>query len=202
MIYNCSVPHKNISQWSLDQIDLLTGESIKSFNLSKNPTQNLTNILILNGTLKYGVYRFFYNFTLVTNDETAEPFTATVIQYVRVVPTGFIVSGFPVTFFEMPQTIYTVGPFDSLSFIPAFYSYDADVLVNEKALYYKFYCQLVDANELSNSNSNSSNMTTELYRIDHKNELTPEQLSAEDTCFKSSGNLSKSLIIMNPLFKF
>lgn len=123
---------------------------------------------------------------MVTIDETVSPFIATVTQYVRVVPTGFIVSGFPVSFYEIPETYSEPLPFDTVSFIPAFYSYDTDALVNEKTLYYKFYCMLVDMNAPVNA---TANITNELYYINPKSDLTPEQLEADDTCFKNEGKI-------------
>jgi len=188
VIFNCSVPLTNVTLWTLTQIDPLTGENIQYFNLTQNPTANKTSILISNGTLKYGLYKFFFNFTLITTDETVDPFVATVTHYIKVVPTGFIVSGYPLPFLSMPTTDYTLGPFDSVSLIPAFYSYDADFLVNRKTLYYKFYCMLADI--VPTANSNNTNITTDLYWMNPNGELTEEQINSDDTCFRSSGKIS------------
>ena len=193
VIYNCSVVHTNLTQWTVSRIDPLTEEILTIYNLTNNPTQNQTSIFFANGTFKYGLYKFFFNFTLITTDETVSPFVATVTHYIKVVPTGFIVSGFPVGFFEMPQTSYTIGPFDSISLVPAFYSYDADALVNQKTLFFKFYCMIADFSGITNT----TNTTSDLYLMNPNGQLTDEQLAAEDTCFKSIGiNFFKIIILL------
>lgn len=187
VIYNCSLPNlTNISAWTVSRADPLTGEVLQTYNLSSSPfaISNKTSIFFSNGTFKYGLYKFFYNFTLITTDETVSPFISTVTHYIKVVPTGFIVSGFPVGFWDMPETSFTFGPFDSLSFVPAFYSYDADFLVNQKTLFFSFYCTIADLNGAS---ANTTNYTSDLYYMNPNGELTDEQLAADDTCFKSTG---------------
>ncbi len=186
IIYNCTVRQTNITQWSLYQYDPLTGERLIQFNLSSNPTSVLPNLNIKNGTLKYGFYEFTLNFTLITTDETVSPFVAILTTYIRVVPTGFIVSGFPIDWGELPMTFFTVSPSDSISFIPAFYSYDTDDLAFGKTLYYQFYCMLVDKIPKTNL---TNNITDELFSVKPNVDLTTDQLNSGDTCFKDPGTL-------------
>ena len=73
----------------------------------------------------------------------------------------------------MPTTDYTLGPFDSVSLIPAFYSYDADFLVNRKALYYNFYCMLADkvpTASINNTNINNLKQTNNKNHNKKKNQ--------------------------------
>lgn len=185
IIYNCSVPLTNISTWTLEEIDPLTNEVLQYINITSNPTANQSNLRVKNGSLKYGLYKFTFNFTIITNDETAAPFISIIYDYIKVVPTGFIVSGFDIAFGDMPITSLNVGPTDTIAFIPAFFSYDSDALSDPKILDYQFYCYLADIDIDLNSNE-TLNFTNSIYWINPNADLTNEQLNAEGSCIKSA----------------
>lgn len=185
---NCSCPYTNISRYTIQEIDPLTEELIRSINITGFPSSNTASLFLPNGTLKYGLYKFTFNFTIITNDETAAPFVSIIDEYIKIVPTGFVVSGFEIVEGEMPQTTFTVSPTDTIAFIPAYFSYDIDGLSDSKSLDYKFYCILVDENyDLINPNI-TLNFTNDLYWISPKDALNREQLEAENTCFKQEGS--------------
>lgn len=171
---------------------------IRNINITSNPTSSLPRILIRNGSLRYGLYKFAFNFTIITNDETAPPYTSVIIDYIRIIPTGFIISGFEIGFAELPQSTLTVNPIDTVALIPAFFSYDVDFLTDSKTLDYLFFCKLVDVDQQIDLNTNhSNNFTNDIYRIFPNVPLTKEQLEAEDTCFKQEGKY----FIINIIFK-
>ncbi len=184
VIYNCSVLHTNISTWTLERIDPLTDETLAYINISRFRGSNTSRLFMPNGTLSYGLYKFTFNFTIITNDETVGPYISTIFDYIRIMPTGFVVSGFNINYGELPQTELVVGPTDTLAFIPAFYSYDSDSLTNPKVLNYEFYCILADLNPAPSASNVSLNFTNDIYWINPNAPLTKEQLDAEDTCFK------------------
>lgn len=183
--YNCSCPNTNISTWTVEEIDQQTGEKIRTVNLYKNPTVKTPDLFIRNGTLKYGLYRFTFNFTIVTNDETAPPFTSIIIEYIKIIPTGFTISGFEIREGDPPKKLVVVSPTDTVAFIPAYFSYDVDRLSDSKQLFYNFYCILVDENYDTLYSNVTLNFTTSLYKINPDQPLTADQLDAEDTCFKT-----------------
>ena len=189
--------HTNISTWTIERIDSLTGELLAYINITKLPTSKTSKLLISNGSLTYGLYKFIFNYTIITNDETVGPYIATTFTYAKIRPTGFIVSGEELDFGEIPGTSYTLSFSDTVAYIPAYFSYDMDALTDQKMLTYNFYCILADINPPT---SNSSiEMTNELYSLLPGKSLTPEQMEAKDTCFKDESKLKIKLI--NQLIK-
>jgi hypothetical protein len=181
--------HTNISTWTLQQVDRLTSEILAYINITKYPTSNTSSLWMPNGTLSYGFYKFTFNYTIITNDETAKPFIATTFTYVRIRPTGLFVSGFGVDWGELPITSFTYSFSDTIALIPAYFSYDMDGLTDQKMLTYNFYCMLDDINHLSTNVSKTFN--TNLYAVKQGEPITPEQMEATDTCFKDESKLLK-----------
>ena len=186
--------HTNISTWTLQQIDPLTEELLAYINITKLPTYNTSNLFMSNGSLTYGLYKFIFNYTIITNDETVGPYIATTFTYVKIRPTGFIVSGSETFYGEVPQTSFTITFSDSVAYIPAYFSYDMDALTDQKVLTYNFYCILADINTLS---SNASvDFSTDLYAVKPSQPITPEQMEAKDTCFKDESKFLKNLYFL------
>lgn len=120
----------------------------------------------------------------MTNDETVGPYIATISTYVKLRPTGFIVSGFDINYGDLPQTVSTVFPTDTVAYVPAYFSYDMDALTDQKTLEYQFFCILADIEAPTQSSNVSLNFATELYSIKNGKPITLDQFESPDTCFK------------------
>ena len=160
-----------LSQWSINKINSSTGQTIQSMILPATVILNNLNLTLpLNGALANGVYQVFYQLMLPSISQLN---TST---FIKVLPAYFDVLGF---YGERKQS---VGPFDSISFEPSFFSFDPNGIVQPTTLSYQFYCILIDSNTNQPSNFNQT-----LYSIKPNVLLSSSQISSSATCFKSSG---------------
>ena len=175
---NCSCFYETSSEWFIYEVDPLWKNITRQINLATSSAISITELFISNGTLKYGLYQFIYQLIITTNYPV--PILSSITGYIQIVPTGIRVSAF--NDYNIFDNKLTVGPLDSLSFIPAYYSYDIDGFIDASSLSYTFYCISIDKNT-----TNLSNFTHDLYSLQPTIDLNEKQINATDTCFKTMG---------------
>ena len=182
--------------WKIYLIDDYTGDNIKEINVLTNEMSAFPNISLPNGTLAYGLYKFILTVNLIVVESTSS-FVTTSFTYIRIIPTGFYLSGFKNL--NLTTNKLNVGFLESISFIPVFFSYDKDGLSDPNSLTYKFYCVLIDKGQVRDDFDQS------LYLIQPDVPLTAEQFNSQNTCFKKTGLFIiydlLSLIRLNISFK-
>lgn len=172
---NCSCYFIITSKWRIFKInDTLYTE----ITLQSNPTATTSNLILSNRMLKYGLYKVEYNINIKVNNPIR--INSTQDLYIKIIPTGFIVSAFDNGI--SVNNKLTVGILDTISFIPAFYSYDLDNLTESSSLDYNFYCILRNNNSILTNDFNQN-----LYQLKPNVELTQEQLNSPTNCFTSTG---------------
>lgn len=203
VIPDCPCSYTVTSVWTIQEIDSSTGVLISDVSISNNPSittslqlstdqqSYMAKLNLLNGTLKYGLYKFTYAFTIKTNDLVNNTLSSSIFTFVKVIPSGFIVSAFDTqNGFIKINTSISLGLSDSVAFIPAFYSYDLDNLLDPNSLIYNFYCILAA------KNTNPNNFNQDLYSVKVGEELSQTKISSLDTCFKTTGKFLNETIFI------
>ncbi len=178
--HNCSFQYTTYYQWEINEINKLNGSFISNLSLSSNPTFNLDYLNITNGSLKYGLYKFIFNFYLISIDNPTLILQSNAFCYIKIISSGYKLSAFNsdiASDFKL-----TVGLLDTIAFFPVFYSQDFDNLIMFNQLSFNYYCILEDLNtDLLQIKSFDDN----LHLIKPNEAMTNEQINSLDTCFKT-----------------
>ena len=132
---SCDSTLQNTKQWSLYQINPVTGVVLKKMSLANVLSAFSAEIFIPSKYLSYGTYMFLYQ---VNMNGDAGPFVETVNTFVRIVPTGMAIFPFSGGIKEI-----TIATGQSIDLDPGKYSYDFDGIFTGTQLTYRFFCRIV-----------------------------------------------------------
>jgi hypothetical protein len=141
----CDAFLANAKKWLIYEINEQNGLDMNQIDLVNNPTINYAQLVIQPQTLNYGLYRFVFNVTM-TYRINSTIFSNQVYTYVRIEPSGLILSGL-----SLSQGIYggtieiSRGQQQPIAFNPYFNSYDIDSLLVITTLQFKYSCQIIDS---------------------------------------------------------
>jgi hypothetical protein len=172
--YDCAVQFTETKEWTVEEIDAENFTTIRSVDLSANPSRFFSAIGFATNTLSYGLYKFTIRISMTHTDRitnalvTGYSFEST---YVQIIPTGISV-------YLLGQTSLEIGSSQTLDFDPRTFSIDLDRIANVTLLNYKFYCHIFNVT----NNTIVSNSIDDLYYV-----KTYAPYTANETCFVDSG---------------
>lgn len=177
---NCTCSIFWTKKWIINSIDSV-GNVPNQTMQSINSTDSFLSVTINNETLNYGLYRFVYEFQIITDNRYS--FLTVNTTFFRIIPNRFKVLAFDNRTIQLSNRL-VIGQNEHLSFLPAYYSYNPDYYIDPNSLSYDFYCILTDFNAVINKSALINNT---LYLIRPNATLSQEELNSPDTCFKSTG---------------
>ena len=130
IVVSCTGTFQISKQWSA--LDL---NSQKAVDLSSNPTQSSSTLIVEPNVMNFGRYEFILTVT-VTLDATQTTFVLSASAFINVEPSGIVVRGL---INGLQQT--SIGTSQSIKIQPNVYSYDMDNLVSATSLSFKYYCR-------------------------------------------------------------
>ena len=180
---NTSFTFQNI--WSLTQLDAKSLTSLTTVDLTSIPSSQLSELVILENTLAYGLYKFEFR-VIVTVNGDSQLSSNLAETYVQIIPTGLAVISI-----ENGVSSVLIGTKQSFDLKPSVFSRDFDNIIQPNQLNFSFYCKTVN---LSDPNS-IINLTSKIDLLSYKNNQTLV-MDRNVNCF---GNSSKITLIF---FKF
>ena len=180
---NCSISLANLKKWTVYKVNELTGKIQKQIFIKNNPTINYADLILQPQTLSYGVYKCVYTVTMAYNSPN---FTNSVETYIKIIPSGLVLSSL-----KLSQPIYggtiqiTRGQNQTIQFDPFLFTYDIDNVAVITSLTFKYSCQLIQSN-LPQGYPVIPGSNQTIYLNDFKLNASLSQLNA---CFNSSGNI-------------
>ena len=161
-----------VYEWIANEIDPLTRNFLQKIQINSTNSVNQISLNIPNASLPFGLYQIVFQAIVIS---PPDQFISNTSSYIQVVPATYMIEAIS------QATSLSVGPLDSISFVPAAFSIDPNSLVDPSSLNYSYYCILTD----SNTNLTSS-FDQSLYSIQPNAVLSQDQMNAANTCFKSS----------------
>jgi len=147
---NCSISLKNIKQWSVFTVDEATGKPTSMLNIDKYEypelfsTMYYADLVVRPNNLDYGLYTFVLDVTMLSTNKML--FTKQVDTYIKIVPTGLVISALSSSVPSGGGTItITRGFKQEIYFDPILNSYDLDSLATIFNLKFKYYCQVIES---------------------------------------------------------
>lgn len=173
-ILRCNLTLSNERKWQLFLVNQTNGNHISQIDLSNNPTEKNSEIVIRPNILRFGLYKFVFNVRMIGSSLLGRRFESSIDTYLRVVPTGIVVWGLKGGVAER-----RLGMNQELKFTPSKFSFDQDGLVSISSLKFKFYCTVVDSGIVRPYPSRNSREKFDLFSL--KNASYP--MSSNTTCF-------------------
>ena len=139
---NCLTSLANQKQWSIHQLDQLTGNFLEEVFIANNPTITYACLVLQPKTLSYGLYKIIFTVTMENVSYTS--FAETFIQ---IIPSGLVLSSL-----KSSQPMYggtieiTRGQNQKIEFDPFIFTYDIDNVGVISSLTFKYACQIIDSN--------------------------------------------------------
>ncbi len=175
---DCEITLKNTKEWLVYEINLFTGLTIRTVNISDIISSFSAEIYIPSNFLEYGTYQFIYQ---VSMDGDSNIFMDSIDSFIRIVPSGMAIFLFSGGIKEI-----SIGVGQSIELNPGRYSYDFDSKLAGTQLNYKYYCRLIIDGEPKEFPSDYYQHYVDLEQIQHKN-ISIKTIQS-NICFNSSGN--------------
>ena len=174
---NCNFTYQN--KWTLTQVDPQTLKILKLIDLTKNPTSKLSELVIKENSLAYGLYKFRYHVEVTFNgiSQIASNVAETFIQ---IIPTGLAV-------FAIKNGVSSVllGSLQSFNLQPSVFSMDYDNVTQPNKLKFVYYCRTVNQSDTSSFTSSSNQI--DLFTYKYNSSLI---MNKRLNCFGNSSNFT------------
>ena len=184
---DCNATLTNRKEWSIYEVNKLTGEQKQKINLNPNlnPSVNFAEFVLQPYSLNYGLYKFVYHVTMLVSSKST--YSSQSHTFIQIVESGLIISSLNSRESITGGTIeITRGKNQSIEFNPQLNSYDIDGLIATSDLKFKYYCQVIDSGIAKGYPMLSSNSKIDLAML--KSNLSLKSLLTENTtCFDSLG---------------
>lgn len=154
----CGLSFTSQTSWQVSEVNSLNS-TIRTLDLSTNPTASTSEIVFSKGVLSYGLYRFTMTVSVTyTWRATLTTVASQVETYIRINPTGLAVFGLPNGVGEM-----TYGSAQKIDVNPGLYSIDFDSVVNPASLTYNVYCRIIPKTDTSDFGEYINNASQSLF---------------------------------------
>ena len=151
--FYCKTNFTYENKWKLTKIDLNTFADLSTIDLSSNPSSQLSELVLNENTLAYGLYRF--QFQVVVKFNGNKQISSNLAEtFIEIIPTGLAVFAI-----ENGVSSVLIGTKQSFDLQPSVFSSDFDNIIQPSELNFTFYCQTVN---LSDQNS----ISTQASKID------------------------------------
>ena len=187
--FYCKTNFTYENKWTLTKIDPNTFANLSAIDLSSNPSSQLSELVIKENTLAYGLYKFLFQ-VIVKFNGNSQISSNLAETYIQIIPTGLAVFAI-----ENGVSSVLIGTKQSFDLQPSMFSIDFDNIIQPSELNFTYYCKTVN---LSDPNS-INNLTSKIDLLSYKNNQTLV-MDRNVNCF---GNSSKiTLIFFQVLIKF
>lgn len=171
--FYCNTNFTYVNQWTLSQI----GQQIIPVDLRGNPTAQLSELVINENTLTYGLYRFQFQVT-VTFNGNSQISSNLAETFIEIIPTGLAV--FAIANGVSSVLIGTKQPF---TLQPSVFSMDFDNIIQPSQLNFTYYCKTVNQSDPNSLNVPAS--TIDLLSYKNNQALIMDKTW---TCFGNNSN--------------
>ena len=141
--FYCNTNFTYVNQWTLSQI----GQQIINIDLSANPTAQLSELVIKENTLAYGLYRFQFQVT-VTFNGNSQISSNLAETFIEIVPTGLAVFAI-----ENGVSSVLIGTKQSFYLQPSVFSLDFDNIIQPSQLNFTYFCKTVNQSDPNSINT-------------------------------------------------
>ena len=178
---NCTSSLTNQKQWTIYQLNKITGQISKQIFIENNPTINYAELVLQPQTLSYGLYKVVYSVIMTSTNLTSSAET-----FFQIIPSGLVLSSL-----NSKQPIYggtiqiTRGSNQQIQFNPYLFTYDIDNVAVITSLSFKYACQVLISN-VPQGYPQMPGTNQTIYLDDLKFNLSLGHLN---TCFNSKGKI-------------
>ena len=87
----------NLKQWTIYQVNELTGQDDQQILIKNNPTLGYAELVLQPQTLSYGLYKFVFTVTMANSKDVY----SSVYTFIKIIPSGLVLSSL-----ELSQPMY------------------------------------------------------------------------------------------------
>ena len=153
---NTNFTYQNI--WTLTQVDPRTLAALSIIDLSANPTSILSELVIKENSLAYGLYKFQFQ-VMVTFNGNSQISSNLAETYIQIIPTGLAVFAI-----ENGVSSVLIGTKQSFALQPSVFSLDFDNIIQPSKLNFAFYCKTVNLSDPNSINTPASTIDLLSYK--------------------------------------